>query len=153
MAPGFQKERFVFSASLLPVDPVFSHLQNDCFAIPYDHGIKYVGNGLRITRTGTASNNYRKGHVPVFGKKRNACQVQNIQNSGVVQLIQQAEADDVEPGQGFSGFKRSQGKSGFFKPCFHVCIWCVHPLGCNGLLLIQHIVKNLKSEVRRADSV
>ena len=87
------------------------------------------------------------------GIKRNTGQIQNGQDVGVIQLVKQAEPDDIKAIQGLAGFQGKQRQSRGPQAGLHVDSGCENPLGRNVRMGVENMIQNLHPEMGGADLI
>ncbi len=151
--PHFQKQFTVARSGILPCEPGAGQFEHHLFAVADHDRIEKIGHRLRVAGARAAGDDQGVAGIAIAGERRDPGKFEHGEDVGVVQLVQQAEADDVEPVERGLGLQREEGGPPLPQPVFQIRRRGEHPLGRDLGLPVEDVIQDLHAEVGGADFI
>jgi hypothetical protein len=128
-------------------DDLPADFQNRLFAVPQEEKIEKVGQGFRVQRTGASPDDQGISFSPLSRAQRDAGQVQDIEDPGVIEFILEGKTKDVELSQGTGRFQGAEGEALLPEELFHVRPGGKSTFAGHRGVFVQEVIENLNPKV------
>jgi hypothetical protein len=128
-------------------------LQNRFLAVPEEKGVEEVGQRLGVQGAGPAADDQRKIRSPLRGPERDARQIEDVQDAGIVEFVLEGEPEDVEIPEGESGFEGPEREAAVPEVLLHVRPGGKDPFAGDVRAFVEDMVEDLESDMGHAHFV